>query len=46
MAIAFVPSALLVSVTQFITTDMIVMPFLWIVPLALYLLTFVIAFPV
>lgn len=44
VAIAFVPSALLVAVTAFLTTDIVAVPFLWIVPLTLYLLTFAIAF--
>jgi hypothetical protein len=44
IGLAFVPSALLVSVTAHISTDIAAIPLLWIVPLALYLLTFVIAF--
>jgi hypothetical protein len=44
IALAFIPSALLVGVTGYITTDIAAAPLLWIVPLALYLLTFVIAF--
>ena len=43
-AIAFVPSALLLTVTGYITTDVAPMPLLWVAPLALYLATFVIAF--
>ncbi|MDB4949539.1 MAG: hypothetical protein JWM27_2188 [Gemmatimonadetes bacterium] len=42
--LAFVPSGLLLSVTTFITTDIAPVPFLWIAPLALYLLTFTLAF--
>jgi hypothetical protein len=42
--LAFIPSGLLVAVTAHITTDVASAPFLWIVPLALYLLTFVLAF--
>lgn len=38
------PSALLLAVTNHITTDIAAIPLLWVVPLALYLLTFVIAF--
>ena len=38
------PSALLVAVTAHISTDIAAIPLLWIVPLALYLVTFVIAF--
>ena len=44
VALAFVPSALLVAVTAHISTDIAAAPFLWIVPLALFLLTFVIVF--
>jgi len=42
--LAFIPSSLLLSVTTFITTDVSPIPLLWVVPLALYLLTFTIAF--
>jgi spermidine synthase len=41
---AFVPSSLLMSVTQYTTTDIGAVAFLWILPLALYLLTFMLAF--
>jgi hypothetical protein len=44
IGLAFVPSALLVAVTAHISTDVASAPFLWVVPLALYLLTFVLAF--
>ena len=44
IALAVVPSALLIGVTGYITTDIAAAPLLWIVPLALYLLSFVIAF--
>lgn len=44
VALAFVPSSLLVGVTTFLTTDIASIPFLWVVPLALYLMTFVIVF--
>jgi len=43
-ACAAVPSSLLLGVTTYITTDVASMPLLWVVPLALYLLTFVFAF--
>ena len=43
-ALAFVPSSLLLSVTTFITTDLAPVPLLWVLPLALYLLTFTLAF--
>lgn len=44
MALGFVPSGLLVAVTAHVTTDIAAGPFLWVLPLALFLLTFVIAF--
>jgi len=42
--LSFVPSALLVAVTAQIATDVASAPFLWVVPLALYLATFVLVF--
>ena len=44
LALAAVPSALLLGVTRYLTTDVAAVPLLWIVPLALYLATFVHAF--
>ena len=44
IAYAFIPSSLLVAVTAHVSTDVAAAPFLWIVPLALFLLTFVIVF--
>ena len=44
IALAFIPSSLLLGVTTYITTDIASAPLLWIVPLALYLLSFIIAF--
>jgi spermidine synthase len=41
---AFVPSALMVAVTAHIGTEVVSAPFLWVVPLALYLATFVLVF--
>ena len=41
---AFVPSALLVAWTNHITTDIASAPFLWLPPLVLFLLTFVLVF--
>ncbi len=41
---SFVPSALLVAWTNHITTDIASAPFLWLPPLVLYLLTFVLVF--
>ncbi|MEO0413257.1 MAG: fused MFS/spermidine synthase, partial [Pseudomonadota bacterium] len=39
-----VPSALLLAVTTHITTDVVAIPLLWVIPLALYLLTLAIVF--
>lgn len=44
VALAFVPSALLIAVTSHISTDIASVPFLWIIPLALFLATFVLTF--
>lgn len=44
IALAFVPSSLLLGVTTFLTTDVAGVPLLWIVPLVIYLLTFVLVF--
>lgn len=44
MAAAAVPSALSLGVTQHISTDVASAPMLWVIPLALYLATFVLAF--
>jgi spermidine synthase len=43
-ALGFIPSGLLVAVTAHIATDVASGPFLWIPPLAFYLLTFVLVF--
>jgi len=42
--LAALPSSLLLGVTTHISTDVAAAPLLWVVPLALYLLSFVIAF--
>jgi len=44
IALASVPSGLLVAVTAHISTNVAAAPFLWVMPLALFLLTFVITF--
>ncbi len=44
VALAFVPSSLLLGVTTYLSTDIATIPLLWIVPLALYLLTFILVF--
>lgn len=42
--LAFVPSSLMLGLTTYLTTDIASAPLLWILPLALYLLTFIIVF--
>jgi hypothetical protein len=42
--LAAVPSGLLIAVTAHIATDIAAVPLLWVLPLALYLVTFVIVF--
>lgn len=42
--LSFVPSSLLMAVTVYITNDIVTAPMIWVLPLGLYLLTFVIAF--
>src|SRR5262245_10057665 len=44
LALAFAPSSLMLGVTTHLTMDLVSMPLLWIVPLAVYLLTFILAF--
>jgi hypothetical protein len=44
LALSFVPSSLMLGVTTYITSDVASVPLLWVIPLALYLLTFVLAF--
>jgi hypothetical protein len=44
IALAFVPSSLMIGTTTYITVDIAAVPLLWIVPLSLYLLSFVIVF--
>ncbi len=44
IGLAFVPSALLTAFTTHITMDVASAPLLWVLPLALYLLTFVLVF--
>lgn len=39
-----VPASLLYGVTTYLTTDIAPIPFLWVLPLALYLITFIIVF--
>jgi len=44
IALAAIPCSLMLGVTSYITTDVASAPFLWTLPLALYLTTFIIAF--
>jgi hypothetical protein len=44
IALAFVPSALVTAYTVHVTTDVASAPLLWVIPLAIYLLTFVLVF--
>ncbi len=44
IALAACASILLLAVTTFLTTDVAAVPFLWIVPLVLYLLSFILCF--
>lgn len=44
VALAFAPSSLLLGATTYVTTDIAALPLLWVLPLAIYLLSFIIAF--
>ncbi len=44
MLLAFVPSSLMLGVTFHVTTDIAAVPLMWVIPLALYLGTFILAF--
>ncbi|MFL6765668.1 MAG: spermidine synthase, partial [Sphingomicrobium sp.] len=44
IALAAVPSGLILSTTLHLTTDVVAMPLLWVVPLGVYLLSFTLAF--
>ena len=44
IALSFAPSSLLLGATTYITTDLAAVPLLWVLPLAIYLLTFILAF--
>jgi hypothetical protein len=44
IALSAVPSGLMLSTTTHLTTDIFAMPLLWVIPLGLYLLSFVVAF--
>jgi len=44
IALALVPSGLMLATTTFLTTDIVAVPLLWVLPLGLYLLSFPVAF--
>jgi hypothetical protein len=44
IALAFVPSSLTLGATTYVTTDIAPIPLLWVLPLALYITSFVIVF--
>ena len=44
LLLAAIPSGLLSAVTNFIATDLVSAPLLWVVPLAIYLASFIVAF--
>lgn len=44
IALSAIPSSLLLGVTAYVTTNITPIPLLWVVPLAIYLLTFILAF--
>jgi len=44
LVLVFIPSSWLMGVTTYLTTDLAAIPLFWTIPLALYLLSFVVAF--
>ncbi|MCA1683093.1 MAG: fused MFS/spermidine synthase [Actinobacteria bacterium] len=44
VGLAFLPSSLMLGVTTYLSTDIAAVPLLWVIPLSLYLLTFIAAF--
>ncbi len=44
IALAFVPSSLMLGVTTYLTLDIAAIPLLWVIPLSIYLLSFIIVF--
>ncbi|GAB4254293.1 MAG: fused MFS/spermidine synthase [Methylomicrobium sp.] len=44
LVLSFVPSSLLLGTTNYISTDIASVPLLWVIPLALYLISFIIVF--
>ncbi|MBB5057528.1 hypothetical protein HDF16_002234 [Granulicella aggregans] len=44
IALAFVPSSLMIGITTALTTDVPAIPLFWVLPLALYLISFILVF--
>ena len=44
VALAAIPSSLMLGMTTYLTTDIAAIPFFWVIPLALYLMTFILVF--
>jgi hypothetical protein len=44
IALVFIPASWLMGVTAYLTTDLTPIPLMWIIPLSLYLLSFILAF--
>ena len=44
IALAFVPSSLMLGVTSYVTLNLAAIPLLWVIPLTLYLLSFILVF--
>lgn len=44
IGLAAVPSSMMLGMTTFLTTDIAAIPFFWVLPLAMYLLTFILVF--
>ncbi|MGT2515989.1 hypothetical protein ACVOMT_18835 [Sphingomonas panni] len=44
IVLALVPSGLMLATSTFLTTDIVAVPLLWVLPLGLYLLSFTVAF--
>jgi spermidine synthase len=42
--LSFVPSSLMLGVTTYLSTDIAAIPLLWVIPLAIYLLSFILVF--
>lgn len=42
--LAFVPSSLMLSVTTYLSSEVVAIPLMWVLPLALYLLSFMVVF--